>query len=237
MKAIVQTGVLKASQTHRLRVKMLELYEGYYKVDRESFFKRFETNDYYAIYTSNEKLVGFTGFRMRTIDTPEGKVETLYIGQTVMDSNFRGHSMIPRTCVRLLMRHYLRRPFRPIYVWCDSLTFKPYLLFANSLKKFYPNRHADLPSKVKSILDQLGKHYYGEKYDSATGTVRKAANVISDPTATITVKDRQNPDIDFFARANANYQKGHGLLTIAPMDYKNFLFLTIKCIKKIMRIK
>ena len=119
---------------------MWKLYQNYYKVDQRSFFDRFKVNDYYALYTVGQSLVGFTGFRTKRVSTSKREIQTLYIGQTVMHDDFRGQSLIASTCCGIFIKHFLTSPFTPIYVWCDSLTYKPYLCFANSLLQYYPSR-------------------------------------------------------------------------------------------------
>jgi hypothetical protein len=235
MKNQIQTEIVTAQTAQQYKVEMLDLYATYYDVDREAFFNRFASNDHYVIYKASERVVGFTGIRLKTVATPTRKAQTIYLGQTVMHEDFRGRSLIPRTCTRLIARTFLRHPFRPIFIWCDSLTYKPYLLFANSLCEYYPSRHHPTVGEAKYLMDHLGSHNYGDNYDPETGTVFKSQNVINDVTAVISPAMRQNPDIDFFATANPNYTRGHGLLTLTPMHWKNFLYLVKKCIRKALQ--
>lgn len=228
----LETRIVSAAATIAYQQDMWSLYANYYQVSQQSFFDRFKTNDLYALYTYGKQIVGFTGFRMKMVETEQGRCQALYIGQTVMDSKFRGQSLLPRTCCLLFAKHFLTNPRCPIYVWCDALTYKPYLLFANSLNTYFPTRHQATPPREKAIINQLGKHYYGDNYNEEQGTVRKSANVISDPSVIITMENRLNPDIDFFARANPGHAQGHGLLTIARIDWSNFFFLLKKCLKK-----
>ncbi len=232
MKTTLKTALLPAPTASLRRNEMWELYNRYYNTDQQSFFDRFQTNDYYAVYMDNGSLVGFTGFRTRMIETPYGKVKTLYIGQTVMDQLYRGQSIIPRTCCRIFAQHFLSNPFGPIYVWCDALTYKPYLLFANALDEYYPRRERLMPPKIKAIVDQLGEHYYGANYSSEKGTVRKPYNSINDQTAIIHPDHLTNPAIAFYAKSNPAYTEGHGLITLAPITFRNFFFLVKKCLKK-----
>lgn len=232
-KSKIRTGVIEVEEAKAWQHQMWQLYSCYYDVDQAAFFKRMDSNDYYAIYTKNEELVGFTGLRLRPFDLEGEEVMTLYLGQTVLRSDCRGRSLMPRTCSLLFAQHFLKHPTMPIYAWCDSLTYKPYLLFSNSLKNSYPSRKEETPAKVKMLIDKLGNHYYQDSYDPETGTVHKQANIIDDPSATITEADRQkNADIDFFAKANPGHASGHGLITIAPINFTNFLFLVKKCFKK-----
>ena len=143
--------MVPANQTKPHQLEMWQLYSKYYQVSPASFFDRFESNDFYALYTCDEKLVGFTGFRMKETTTEFGTFQTLYIGQTVMENAFRGRSMLPRTCCKLLLSFFLKNPFRPVYVWCDALTYKPYLLFANSVKRFYPSYQNATVPKIKTL--------------------------------------------------------------------------------------
>lgn len=232
-KTKIKTGIIKANEAQAYQTEMWNLYSNYYDVDQSSFFSRFNSNDYYAIYTKNEKIVGFTGLRLRIFEIAGEEVMTLYLGQTVMHSDCRGRSLFPRTCSIIFAQHFLKNPTMPIYAWCDSLTYKPYLIFSNSLKKCYPSRKEATPPKVKELINKLGNHYYNDCFDPETGTVFKQNNIIDDPTAIITKSDRQrNADIDFFANANPGHTNGHGLITIAPINFTNFLFLVKKCIKK-----
>ena len=225
------TTILTASATMEWRDQMWNLYNRYYNTDQKAFFNRFNSNNFYAIYTYGKELVGFTGFRINA-KKGQKKYNTIYIGQTVMDATFRGKSLIPRTCCLVFAKMFIKNPFTPIYVWVDALTYKPYLLFANSFECCYPSRKNKTPNDVKTLMDELGTHYYGENYNPDYGTVRKMTNVINDPSTLISEKDRQHPDIDFYANANPNYVKGHGLITMAPVNLRNFLYLIKKCIKK-----
>lgn len=229
----IKTGIVEAKDALPLKEAMWNLYNQYYEVEESSFYNRINSNDYYAIYTKGDSVVGFTGLRLRSFELEGEAVMTLYLGQTVMHSSCRGKSLLPRTCSLIFTQHFLKNPTMPIYCWCDSLTYKPFLIFSNSLKKSYPSRKEETPKKIKMLINKLGQHYYKENFKPETGTVFKQHNIIDDPSAIITEEDRRkNPDIDFFAKSNPGYTNGHGLITIAPINFTNFLFLVKKCIKK-----
>ncbi len=232
MKTQVQTSIQTAKESQTRSNEMWQLYAKYYDVDEKSFTDRIAKNDYYAIYQVNNKIVGFTALRMRPVETSEGKVMTFYAGQSVIHADYRKRSLIPRTLVKLFWKHFTTQPHVPIYMWCDALTYKPYLLFANSLLEFYPSRRGPTPMKVEEVIQNIGQHYYGNSFNSLRGTVKKEKNIIDDPSAKITEEEKLHPDIKFFAEANPNYHKGHGLITIAPIDFQNFVYLAGKCLKK-----
>ena len=226
------TAIIPSDKTGKFQQKMWELYNCYYKVDPTSFFARFDSNDYYALYQEGDQLVGFTGFRLKEVHTEYGSYMTFYIGQSIIDENFRNRSLIAKTCVRIVTENFFKNPLKPLFLWCDSLTYKPYLAFAKATTEYYPTYKKTTPPHVKAIMNELGRHYYGDNYDSATGTVRKDKIIVADPSTEISDEDRQHPDIDFFTKANKNYRQGHGLLTIVPASSKNFLYCLKRCLRK-----
>ena len=55
---------------------------------------------------------------------------------------------------------------------------------------------------------------------------------MSDPTAKIDSDVVQDLDVLFYAGANPKYVNGHGLITIAPMHFRNYLAILFKCTQK-----
>ena len=111
------------------------------------------------------------------------------------------------------------------------------MAFAKATTEYYPSYKNQTPVQVKAILDKLGQHYYGDRYDPSTGTVQKDQIIVDDPSTQITEQDLQNPDIAFFAKANKNYRKGHGLLTIVPANVNNFVYCFKRCLQKQLSLK
>ncbi len=228
----ISVGIMKPTLTAEYLRDMWVLFSHYYDVDQRSFFYEMGSNDYYALYTDEKKLIGFTGFRYRKIKTEDGTCQALQIGQTVMKQNYRGQSFVAQTCLSLFIKHYLRYPFRPLYAWCDALTFKPYLMFANGLETFYPNYLEETPTKLKSILDSLGNYHYGVNYNPETNVVKKFQKAVNDTTANISEKELDNPHIAFYNKQNPDHIHGNGYLVIAPINFRNMFFLAKKCIIK-----
>ena len=169
---------------------------------------------------------------MKKVTTDKGAFQTLYIGQTVIRDEYCRKSLMSGTCCWIFIKHVLANPFTTLYVWCDALTYKPYLLIANSLKRYYPSRHEATPEHVKALRNELGAHYYSTNYNPKNGTVRKPFNAISDKTVTIKEKHLLKPDIHFYAQKNPDYKDGHGLVIMAPITLRNLFFLLKKCIRK-----
>jgi hypothetical protein len=54
-----------------------------------------------------------------------------------------------------MIKNYFQYPFRPLYAWCDVITFKPYMILARGLKAFYLTFTEVTPIKVKSVSTNL----------------------------------------------------------------------------------
>lgn len=233
----LRTQIVKSENTQNIRTQMWELYRKYYHTEEAAFYQRFNTNQYYALYRCEGQLVGFTGLREKEIFNASGTALCVYIGQTIIDTRFRKYSLIPRSCLYIVLKNFLANPFRPIYLWCDSLTYKPYIAFAKATTYTYPTRKKETPDHVQQLIHKLGRIYYGNQYNPARGTVKKEMNVVNDSSSIITRQDLQQADIAFYASSNPDYRKGHGLITITKASVGNFIHCALRCLKKQLRFK
>lgn len=212
--------------------EMWNIYRKYYTYTKESFLARIDRNNYYSFYTANGKIVGFTGLRIHRANI-DGKSNLLiYFGQTVIDSEFRGKSLIPLTGAKLCMKYWKDLLFNKAYFWADSLTYKAYLVFAKTLAEYYPTYKYQTPNPIKAIFDNIGQTYYGNDYCPNSGTVKKDNIFVNDPTVKVTRKYQLDADISFFVNANPMHQQGHGLITLAPINSRNILLIMKRYIRK-----
>jgi hypothetical protein len=147
----ITSKVLKVEEVLVFRNEMWNIYTQYYQVDQAAFFDRFATNDYYAIYKKENATIGFTAFRIRPIQIGDKTYRTFYLGQSVLQKEFRGQSLIPKTCVQLSIKHFLQHPFTPIYVWCDALTYKPYLFICQRFTTLLSFSESNCSSKNRGL--------------------------------------------------------------------------------------
>ena len=231
------TRVVTSEATKTIRHKMWALYQNYYQLDQASFLDRFNVNQFYALYEVNEGLVGFTALRTKEFETEKGKAMCIYVGQSCILKQYRNRNLIPQTCVSVVAKAFLQNPLRPMFLWCDSLTYKPYIAFSKATTYTYPSHKKETPKHIQSLINQLGTYYYGERFDPATGTVKKDVNIVNDPSSIITTEDRLDPAIDFYAKKNPNYLDATGLITVTEASFGNFFHCAVKCMKKQMKLK
>ena len=231
------TRVVKSAKTKAIREQMWALYQRYYQVEKEVFLARLKVNQYYALYEVAGELVGFTALRTKAVESEKGIATCIYVGHSCILKEYRNRSLIPQTCMSITLKAFLRHPFRPIYLWCDSLTYKPYLAFVKATTYTFPTWKKETPAHIKTMINKLGTFYYGERFNPETGTVRKDVNIVTDSSAVITAKDRQQADIDFYAKMNPNYLDGNGLVTITQASIPNFMHCAVRSLKKQLGLK
>ncbi|MEO1261080.1 MAG: hypothetical protein AAFZ15_19925 [Bacteroidota bacterium] len=204
-----------------IKEEMWELYRHYYFYDKAYFMQRTKSNTHFSFYRANGRLIGFTGLRINRTNVNGKRQFLVYFGQTVVHHDFRGKSLIPVTGAKLCMKFWKDLLCSNVYFWADALTYKAYLVFAKTVDVMYPSCKAAMPAQVKAIVDHLGKLHYPDAYCPATGTVYKEKMLVNDTNTQIPAKYQLDKDIRFYVHANPNFCKGHGLLTITPMNGSN----------------
>ena len=210
------------------------VFQESYDLSFEDFLKKQQSLDRYAIYLNQEQqIVGYTGIRDHSFVTGNKKYRTIYFGQTIIKSEYRKKNLIQKTVVKLFSQHFLSLRRSKLFIWNDSLSYRPYLIMAKNLKCYYPSANVQHQKEHIEIRDILGEKYYGASYCSKTGTVQKNKTILKEKELTLSNKDLSNPHIQFFISKNPNFVKGHGLITFCPATMNNLLFyLKKKYVKK-----
>jgi len=219
---------------------MWELYAPHHNVEQGEFLERAQGFDRTALLRSlrTGALVGFTGLRYWHVPMPGGgKALTLYLGQTFVTEAYRGHDFVQKTVIRTTLLPWLLTPWMSVYFWSDCISYKPYLLAARNLGRFFPSPHWTTPSRERHVIDSLGNRYYGDDYRPDSGTVVKKSNRLRDHVAPLTDEMMQDPHIQFYAESNPGYQHGDGLIALYPATFSNLIHFLKRRIKQLLRGK
>ena len=205
--------------------EMWNVYKPYYNSNGQDFIKRIVTNKQFAIYEHNGKIVGFTGIRINRTKVDGKRKMLIYFGQTVIEQSFRGNALLTMTALKVCLKYFKELILSDVYFWYDALSYKSYLVSAKSLKEFYPSHMQQTPHSIKRLINFIGQKHYQGSFCEELGTVVKSNIFVNDPSVSIGINDIKDKDIQFFMKANPNYDKGHGLITLTPMNRKNVLVL------------
>jgi hypothetical protein len=205
--------------------EMYGLYGPNHHVSREEFFARVREHfDYVALFRlrRSARLIGFTGVRARFLTLDSGRrIPTVYSGLSFILPEFRGGAQVVYVLAYHALRMKLRQPRSTVIIWSDNISYKPYVLTARHIRRFYPSRFGTTPTDMLELRDQLGDRYYGELYERETGTVHKPNLRLKSHLAPIGPHELEDPDIRFYADHNPAHADGAGLLTLIPADLRN----------------
>ena len=232
--ASIQVTITSNDLTESTKEEMWNVYQKYYHYSREYFMQRISSNNSFSFYKVEGKIVGFTGLRINRTEINKQKRVLIYFGQTIIDQQYRGKSLIPRTATKLCLQFWKDLLLGRVYVWADALTYKAYLVFAKTLGEYYPSYRTNTPKPVQGLINFVGDQYYGTTFNPSTGTVTKNTVFVNDPTTQINPQLESDQDVLFYATANPNYTQGHGLITLAPMHARNYLKVVAKSLKKLI---
>lgn len=214
---------------------MWRLYAPHHNADEDLFRRRARADlDLFAQFRRRRdgELVGFTGLRLWRGRLSTGTVSAMYVGQSFIAEAYRGHDLIQRTVIAMLLRAWARRPWERIFFWADCLSFRPYLLAARNLECIYPHPQRPTPADISELIDALGERYYGASFDRHHGVVRKAGPLLHEHVATIPGAMLHDPFIAFFAARNPGHARGDGLLAVYPGTPGNLRFFVARRLRQ-----
>jgi hypothetical protein len=215
---------------------------------RRSFvneFKGFKDFDDYLLTrslllfhdTREKQLQGFIIFHVvdRVVD---GRELTVVVGDFfTVTADYRRQSTPIYALLRLCIATKLKNPFREMYYFFITYSFKSYLSFSRSMGEFYPCRVRPTPPFEQRVLDLLGSESAGDwgTYNPRTCVieslaVKQAAGNGGGGAEEGHLSDlaRSRPrDLSttwmWFAQQNPNFAKGDCLCVLCSIDLKNMI--------------
>ena len=221
--------------TASTKEEMWNIYKGYYNANKGEFMKRIETNNQFAIYKHNGRIVGFTGIKINRTKIDGNKKMLIYFGQTVIERKYRGNALLTMTGLKVCLKYFRELIFSDVYFWYDALTYKSYLVCAKPAEECFPSHKQQTPGSIKKLINYIGYTHYKDSFCEELGTVVKTKIAVSDPSVSIGMNEEKDADIRFFMKANPNHAQGHGLITLTPMSQKNVSVLVKRFIAKMSK--
>ncbi len=168
------------------------------------------------------ELAGLVSLDVYAVDWHGRTRIIIFTSSVVADERFRGHNLVLKTGLRLLLREKLRRPFAPAYWLFDTFSYKSYLILARNLGEFWPRRDRPTPADTAAFIDWLASERYGTDWNRATRVVsRSGYKQLRAWTAPIDAALRADPDVQFFEGANPGHREGDMLVCLAPLTARN----------------
>jgi hypothetical protein len=162
----------------------------------------------------------------------------IYTSHVLFQQQHRGHNLIQRLGFRTFLRTRLRYPFRPIYWFFDTFSYKSYLLLPRNFRDFWPRFDRQTPAWEHALMNQLAARTYGSAWRPAHGIVARSGQKRLRPDAAPLEQGlAETPDIEFFARANPDHAEGDMLVCLCPLTAANWLSVAVRAFNRSPRMR
>jgi len=179
--------------------------------------------------TPERKLQGFIIFHI--VDRVVlGRELTIVVGDFfTVTADYRRQSTPIYALLRLCIMAKLRHPFREMYYFFITYSFKSYLSFSRSMGEYYPCRSRPTPPFAQAVLDLLGSESAGDwgLYNPRTCVIESRSR---DGTGEGRLSDlacSRPRDLSitwqWFAEQNPNFAKGDCLCVLCSIDLHNMI--------------
>lgn len=227
---------MRPQQLAPYKEQVWAINEAVFERTRVEFEATFDATSLYAVFFVGQEVVGLTTVMEHEFTLDGRRVFTIGLGRAAVRHDFRNQFLVQRALIFRWMRWFARHPLQPIYIWGSCVSYKSYLSFVKVLKVVYPVAQVPTPAKHARVIDAIGAHWYGDKYEAATKTVRVPNFKVSDSSVIPSNEDLTNPDIQFYVAAVPSERDAtYGLLTISPCIRSNFLPMVTSWVRNLVR--
>lgn len=184
----------------------------------------------------DHELVGMASMDVYPAVFRGRRLAVIFTSHVLLHEQHRGHNVIQRIGFRTFLGTRLRYPFRPIYWFFDTFSYKSYLLLPRNFRDFWPRFDRETPEWEHALMDHLAAQTYGSAWRPAQGIVARSGKKRLRPeTAPLEQKLRSTPDLEFYARVNPGHAEGDMLVCLCPLTAANWFSVGIRAFKRLRR--
>jgi hypothetical protein len=200
------------------------LTDEFYDVERDYAEAELRKRERIALFRMNGALLGMASITIYTESFRGRAMAVINTSHVLIRENWRGRNLIQKLGFRTFLATRARFPFRPIYWFFDTFSYKSYLLLPRNFRRFWPRHDEPTPEPRAALIDQLATHLYGPAWRPARGiAVRSGRKRLRADAAPLALSGDSSPDIRFFAAANPGHAEGDMLVCLCPLTLGNWL--------------
>jgi hypothetical protein len=214
---VVSLADLRPDERSRMFALMQNYYDG---VDVESFESDLSRKEKVILLKAQGVVQGFSTLVSVQARVNGRNVYGIFSGDTVVEKQYWGQSVLGRAFLRRLFLEKLKRPFTPLYWLLLSKGYKTYLMMANNFAEHYPRVEKSAPPDRQAIAHAFYKKLFPEWYDASTGLItfpRESCRLKQGVAEISDTLIETNPRVAFFVRANPEWAAGVELACLAKM--------------------
>jgi hypothetical protein len=187
--------------------------------------------------TKNEgKLIGMASMDVYPVSFQGRSLAIIYTVYVLLYEEYRGHNLIQRLGLWMYLKTRFQFPFRSIYWFFDTYSYKGYLLLPRNFKKFWPHPEQPMPERERALRDHLAQRTYGADWRPEKGIVlRSALKRMKPDLARLNLNIPLNPELKFFSKANPDHAEGDMLVCLCPLTISNWISVGIRAVQRAWR--
>lgn len=213
--------------------ELWELNRQFFDVERWYAETELFRRELIATFRVEGQLIGMACIDILPVRFRGRPIAVILTTHVLLREEWRGRNLIQKLGWRTWLRTKLRYPFRPIYWFFDTYSYKSYLLLPRNFVAYWPRRDAPMPETERALIDQLAIQHYGSGWRPGRGLVlRSGRERLRETTAPLSEAELADPDIRFFAEANPGHADGDMLLCLCPLTLRNWLSVGRKALER-----
>lgn len=205
----------------------------FFEVEREYSEAELRRRQSIATFRMEGTLVGMAALDVYPAEFRNRTLACIATPHVLIREHWRGRNLIQRLGVRTYLAARLRYPFRPIYWFFDTQSYKSYLLLTRNFSTYWPRPDEPTPEPCAALIDQLATRTYGPAWRPARGlAVRSGQKRLRETAAPLIVGPDTSADLAFFARTNPGHAEGDMLICLCPLTVSNWLSVGRKALQR-----
>jgi hypothetical protein len=209
------------------------LTQEFYVVERDYVEAELRKRQRIALFRMNGALLGMAAIDVLRHDFRNRPIVAIATSNVLIRENWRGRNLVQKLGFRTFLAARLRHPFRPIYWFFDTSSYKSYLLLPRNFRAWWPRFDEPTPEPVAALMDELAVHAYGPGWRPARGIVMRSGRKRMHATAApLELTADSDPHLRFFATANPGHAEGDMLICLCPLTLTNWCTLARRAITR-----
>ena len=205
----------------------------FYDVERDYAEAELRKRERIALFRMNGALLGMASITIYTEKFRGRRLAVINTSHVLIRENWRGRNLIQKLGFRTFLATRARFPFRPIYWFFDTFSYKSYLLLPKNFKTFWPRHDQPTPEPRAALIDHLATKAYGPAWRPARGiVVRSGQKRLRETAAPFGLGTDAIAELEFFACSNPGHAEGDMLVCLCPLTMSNWLSVARKAIQR-----
>lgn len=214
------------------------LTTAFFDTDRAYAESKLKEHELVALFRtkSDGTLIGMASMDVYPVVFEGRRLAIIYTVHVLLYEEYRGHNLIQKLGLRMFLKTRFRFPFRSIYWFFDTYSFKGYLLLPRNFLKFWPNPKRDTPKRELALMDHLASRTYGSAWRPEYGIVSRSEKkqMKSDPDR-LNLNIPVTPELKFFSQANPGHVEGDMLVCLCPLTITNWISVGVRAFQRMWR--